>query len=485
MSSLRVATGVEVSESDKPIGSGTSSVKYKESTVATTDGANDGDDDDDDSQSDISYLEDVLEGTIAYKHDERDPDVCTAEEARYYRERIREVEVSEFVRESIESNVISAKKLLTAFRVKIDFGPTEPDTAYYKALGVAIAHELGKRQRLSQYSTIGDAASLLQKASNVMVITGAGISTSLGIPDFRSKTSGFYSKLRARGFDQPEQVFDLSEFDYDPSIFYSLAGELLPDLTRYSPTHQFIRLLQDKGKLRRNYTQNIDNIEANAGIVSDKLIQCHGSWATATCRKCGNRVPGRDIFPYIMAKKVAQCQKCRAALDVQPQMKRKRSGNLAFKKSKRRWGSGEDDDSDDEGQYDIPEPGVMKPDITFFGEQLPKQFFDVIKYQDYNVVDLVIVIGTSMKVKPVSEIPNFLPKGVPHIYISRDPCHHINFDISLLGDCDLVVAELCRRAGWELKHDMVPKGQTVSATPYREWEPECTWSITPQKDETA
>ena len=67
-----------------------------------------------------------------------------------------------------------------------------------------------------------------------------------------------------------------------------------------------------------------------------------------------------------------------------------------------------------------------------------------------------------MKVAPVSEVPNFLPGHVPQIYISRDPCSHISFDIELMGDCDVVVAELCRRAGWNLKHEMIPKNQTVT-----------------------
>jgi len=103
----------------------------------------------------------------------------------------------------------------------------------------------------------------------------------------------------------------------------------------------------------------------------------------------------------------------------------------------------------------------MKPDITFFGEQLPNHFFDRLRDVDKDLVDLVIVMGTSMKVAPVSEIPNFLPRHVPQIYISRDPIHHINFDINLLGDCDVIVAELARRAGWDLQHKMIPEGQTV------------------------
>jgi NAD-dependent histone deacetylase SIR2 len=53
-----------------------------------------------------------------------------------------------------------------------------------------------------------------------MVITGAGISTSLGIPDFRSRNTGFYSQLLARGFESPEDVFDIHNFDNDPTYAF-------------------------------------------------------------------------------------------------------------------------------------------------------------------------------------------------------------------------------------------------------------------------
>jgi NAD-dependent histone deacetylase SIR2 len=103
----------------------------------------------------------------------------------------------------------------------------------------------------------------------------------------------------------------------------------------------------------------------------------------------------------------------------------------------------------------------MKPDITFFGEPLPDQFEDRLTKYDRDKVDLLLVIGTSLKVAPVSEVASFLPPDVPAIYVSRQPVNHINFDIDLLGDCDVVVAELCRRAGWTLDHEMIPKSQKI------------------------
>ena len=371
--------------------------------------------------------------------------------------------INEFVYQTISKRTVSAKKLCSAFGVQLpawaeDGGESIP----LKLLGLAIARELEKRRRLPQYRSIDDAAKLLNESSKIIVITGAGVSTSLGIPDFRSKHTGFYSKLREQGFEEPEEVFDIHRFDEDPSVFYNLAGEIVPDLKKWTPTHQFIHLIQEKGKLLTNYTQNIDNIESNAGIQPDKLIQCHGSWATATCRKCGYRVEGHEIFEDVHAKRVAQCKQCVERLKLAPKtMKRKRSSNGS---KKRRVGSHIEDDSDDDS-YDIPQPGVMKPDITFFGEPLPSKFFTRLRDEDRTKVDLVIVIGTSMKVAPVSEIPRALPPSVPQIYISRDPIHHIEFDINLIGDCDTVVHELTRRAGWNLKHEMLDQDAQILAIP--------------------
>ncbi|KAL1654569.1 NAD-dependent histone deacetylase sir2 [Didymella pomorum] len=417
-----------------------------------------------------SLFEEILDDVAAFEYSGSNTDTCSAEEARLLRQRLHAVGASQFVMENITSEKMTARKLCTAFNVRIPrFLDDAPDESFYQLLGLAINRELNKRPRLDQYRSIDDAARLLRERKNVMVITGAGISTSLGIPDFRSKNTGFYSRLRSMGYDEPEQVFDIHNFDEDPRIFYQLAGDIVPDLKKWTPTHEFIKLLQDKDKLLTNYTQNIDNVEANAGIRKEKLIQCHGSWATATCRKCKYNVPGEDIFDSVRAMKPAECKRCVEEIASQkPGMKRKRTSNGHPARKKR----SSDEDSESDGAFDIPQPGIMKPDITFFGEALPNDFFDRLKDVDKDKVDLVIVMGTSMKVAPVSEIPNFLPRDVPQIFISRDPIHHINFDIQLLGDCDVIVAELARRAGWELNHDMLPEDQTVDVVSLDEEEHE-------------
>ncbi|OGM49058.1 NAD-dependent histone deacetylase SIR2 [Aspergillus bombycis] len=275
------------------------------------------------------------------------------------------------------------------------------------------------------------------------------ISTSLGIPDFRSKDTGLYSQLAHLGLSDPQEVFDIHIFRDDPSIFYSIAKDILPTEKKYSPTHGFIRLLQDKGKLLTNYTQNIDNIEANAGVLPEKIVQCHGSFATATCVKCEYKVSGDALFEDIRKGNVPECTSCQKAIEedsLRPQgQKRKRSTNGTHKSRK-----SDGDESSEEEDYELPTPGVMKPDITFFGEDLPDEFGQRLIRHDRDKVDLVIVIGTSLKVAPVAEVPGVLPRHVPQIYISRTGCRRIAtvFGHRISGPCLLRDGVLPEQVWW-------------------------------------
>ncbi|KAH8666341.1 DHS-like NAD/FAD-binding domain-containing protein [Xylariales sp. PMI_506] len=406
-----------------------------------------------------SLFEDVIEDMAEDKIFVDVENACNPEEAVKYRQMLRAVGPEEFCKATILAGSITAKKLLTAFGIRPPaFLEGQTDDAYYSLLTLALTRELSKRAKLMEYNTVDDAVSLLQRSKNIIVLTGAGISTSLGIPDFRSKETGLYSQLAKLGLaiNDPQEVFNIDVFRDDPTIFFTVAKDILPNTKKFTPTHAFIAMLQNKGKLLTNYSQNIDNIEANAGILPEKLVQCHGSFATATCRKCGYKVIGETIFNDIKDGKIPRCEKCLNTLRAGP-VKRKRSKRSSSGK-RSRYNS---DDTDDDGDFDIPEAGVMKPDITFFGEPLPNEFHNRLVKHDKDRVDLVVVIGTSLKVAPVSEVVPYLPPHIPQIYISRTPVGHINFDIDLLGDCDVVVSELCRRAGWDLDHEMIPPNQKV------------------------
>ncbi|KAI8899312.1 DHS-like NAD/FAD-binding domain-containing protein [Globomyces pollinis-pini] len=263
-------------------------------------------------------------------------------------------------------------------------------------------HKGVKRERLN-HSTVQDAISLIKNAKNIVVLTGAGVSVSCGIPDFRSE-NGIYSRLQEFELSDPQEMFDLEYFKFRPETFYSFANEIYPSNFKPSPSHKFIKVLEEKGKLLRNYTQNIDTLENVAGIK--RVVQCHGSFATAKCVQCKYQVPGTSIEPEIFAKKVPYCPKC------------------------------------------PDESGVMKPDIVFFGENLPSVFHDSWA-EDRKVVDLLIVMGSSLKVAPVADVKDRIPIGVPQILINMESLPHMErFDIHLLGYCDTITTHLLEELDW-------------------------------------
>ena len=268
------------------------------------------------------------------------------------------------------------------------------------------------RNKLPDINTIDDVINLLQTCSKIMVITGAGVSVSCGIPDFRSQ-HGIYARLAVDFPDLPNSqvMFDINFFRKNPLPFFKFAKEIYPGQFQPSLTHRFIALLESRDQLLRTYTQNIDTLEQEAGLT--RVVQCHGSFATASCTNCKYQVDCEAIRLDIMNQVVPKCPRCSA------------DSSDAF--------------------------AVMKPDIVFFGEGLPDAFYDTLK-SDKDVVDLLIVIGSSMKVQPVAMIPNMLPAKVPQLLINREPLPHLNFDVELLGNCDDIVEHLLSRLGDGWKH---------------------------------
>jgi len=270
------------------------------------------------------------------------------------------------------------------------------------------------REKLPQFNTLQDAVQLIQNAQRIIVLTGAGISVSCGIPDFRSE-NGIYARLGEYHLPNPQCMFDLAFFKGNPRPFFHFAKELLPGNFVPSPSHFFIGALHRHGKLLRNFTQNIDGLEKLAGVDDVALHQCHGHFDTITCTHaaCGHKGVLKDIRDKIEAQEVPVCPVCKEA-----------------------------------GREP---PGILKPDIVFFGENLGDTFRTLIN-SDKGEADLVLVMGSSLAVGPVNMIPQWVGDEVPQILINREPVGKriAEWDIELLGDCDAIVAELCRRLGWEI-----------------------------------
>ncbi|KAG0284562.1 NAD-dependent histone deacetylase sir2 [Linnemannia gamsii] len=381
-----------------------------------------------------------------YSPDDYECDEVTEDQAEIIVEEARALGIGFIIGRYILGKVFSVRQLLAAFSPELNTdsdGWTEAKLMmkFTEVMVIAL-----RRKRLTEIHTLQQVAELLQKSKRIMVLTGAGVSVSCGIPDFRSP-DGIYARLQEFNLRDPQQMFDLSFFKKRPEIFYSFAREIFPSNFMPSPSHSFIKLLEDKGKLLRNYTQNIDTLEQRAGIKS--VLQCHGSFATASCLRCRRQVPGDDIKEAIFNQEVAYCTVCPPPSP----------SDFAPKFREAYYSSGEESDSDSDGSdfNAPPPPPLMKPDIIFFNEQLKSTFHDTLD-EDRDQIDLLIVMGTSLKVAPVNSIIDALPASVPQILINRTPLTHMEFDVQLLGDSDTIVAELCRMAGWELKHEKLPDG---------------------------
>lgn len=262
-----------------------------------------------------------------------------------------------------------------------------------------------KRDKLPEFSTLEDAIELFRTKKNILVLTGAGVSVSCGIPDFRSK-DGIYARVRSEypNLPDPTAMFDISYFHREPEAFYSFAKDIFPGQFTPSISHRFIKTLESSGKLLRNYTQNIDTLEHQTGIT--KVVECHGSFSKATCLNCKTKFDGDIIKEEVMNMKVARCKKCIH--------------------------------------------GIIKPDIVFFGENLSPDFHRQMAVDKHDV-DLVVVIGSSLKVRPVSLIPHSVDQKVPQILINRETLSSFYPDIELLGNCDDIIREICLALGGDFE----------------------------------
>jgi NAD-dependent deacetylase len=217
------------------------------------------------------------------------------------------------------------------------------------------------------------AARLLREARKTVALTGAGISTPSGIPDFRSSDSGLW-----RRYD-PMKVASLTAFRYDPQAFYAWIRPMAKTILDAAPNaaHYALATLEKHGLLAGIITQNIDDLHRRAG--SRRVYEIHGHLRTATCIRCFQREATEKLLPaFIESGEVPRCPKC---------------------------------------------GGVLKPDVVLFGEQLPYQ---VVAKAEALIArsDLVLVVGSSLEVTPAALFPvTALNAGAQLIIINRDPTY--------------------------------------------------------------
>eukprot|EP01117_Protostelium_nocturnum_P011420 TRINITY_DN4143_c0_g2_i2.p1 TRINITY_DN4143_c0_g2~~TRINITY_DN4143_c0_g2_i2.p1 ORF type:complete len:435 (-),score=123.94 TRINITY_DN4143_c0_g2_i2:130-1434(-) len=251
---------------------------------------------------------------------------------------------------------------------------------------------------------------------NIIVMSGAGISVAAGIPDFRTPGTGLYDNLKKYQLPFPEAIFEMGYFQKRPEPFYLLAKELYPGTFCPTASHFFIKLLEDKGVLLRNYTQNIDTLERVAGVNPDLLIEAHGSFGTSRCIKCKSEVDKEWLREKIFGDEIPKCQN--KSCD-----------------------------------------GLVKPDIVFFGEDLPKRFFSQ-AILDFPKCDLLLVMGTSLQVYPFAGLVEKVGSGIPRVLFNNEIVGNFLFgkkgnkrDVDAIGDCQAKIKEFTKLLGWEKELD--------------------------------
>lgn len=194
-------------------------------------------------------------------------------------------------------------------------------------------------------------AQLIQNAKHIAVLSGAGTSTSAGIPDFRGP-HGIYRRADV----DAEKLFDIGYFRINPSYYYRFHRECVKMLASIEPTftHKFLARLEADGKLDGIVTQNFDGLHEASG--SKVVYQIHGTIRHAYCTKCGRHYGYDAVNKKLETEDTPHCE-C---------------------------------------------GGVIKPDIVFFGES--------VKYlpecQDLcEKADLMFVLGSSLNVYPAALLP--------------------------------------------------------------------------------
>jgi NAD-dependent deacetylase sirtuin 2 len=224
----------------------------------------------------------------------------------------------------------------------------------------------------------------LKECRNIVVLAGAGLSTSAGLTDFRTPGTGLYDKLKQHGLEYPEDVFDINLFRKDPRAFYAIGRDLMPRPELYQPTlaHYFIRLLSDHGRLLRMFTQNVDGLEYLAGIPDARVVTAHGDFRGGHCtgsdttRPCGHTLGAEEVRRITLLDNILDCicPRCQT--------------------------------------------GYVKPSIVFFGENLPKEFWFRAE-TDLKNADALVVMGTSLQVFPFAGLVDEVPKFCPRLWINK------------------------------------------------------------------
>jgi NAD-dependent deacetylase len=244
--------------------------------------------------------------------------------------------------------------------------------------------------------SIAAAIRVLRGARRAVALTGAGVSTESGLPDFRS-ADGLWA-----GVD-PTAVASRTALDREPEAFYAFYRQRLARLggATPNPAHHALAALERVGRLRAVVTQNVDGLHQAAG--SARVIELHGNLREAACAGCGRVQPIRALVEPLDAGRLPRCAAC---------------------------------------------GGLLKPNVVLFEDLMPVDAWRRAVLAA-RAADVMLVVGSSLQVTPAAFLPReTLDHGGALVIVNREPTpydHHAA--ATVYGDAGSVLPEIARGAG--------------------------------------
>ena len=225
-------------------------------------------------------------------------------------------------------------------------------------------------------------ARVIESSHRVVALTGSGISTESGIPDFRSP-GGLWTRY------DPSVYATYEAFINDPTKFWEMSAELHPLLEGAEPNPAHIALveLERLGKCEAVITQNIDNLHQEAG--SSEVLELHGTYRTGTCLSCSRCFDYQEVQQLALKGVIPVCASCE---------------------------------------------GTIKPDVVFFGEPLNAAVLQrAIEYA--MTCELMLVIGAGLEVFPAASLPSYANRsGAKLVFVNLAATAYDDIaDIILIG----------------------------------------------------
>jgi NAD-dependent deacetylase len=242
---------------------------------------------------------------------------------------------------------------------------------------------------------IAVAGELLARSKRMVALTGAGISTPSGIPDFRSPSSGIWNNV------DPMAVASAHAFRHRPQDFYDWIRPIARQTLEAQPNaaHLALAQLEEYGSLQAVITQNVDMLHGKAG--SRNVYEVHGHLRELTCLRCHTVYPS-DTFlqTFMQFGEIPCCDDC---------------------------------------------GGILKPNVILFGEQLPFHVFNEARKQAV-ATDLLLVVGSSLEMAPVADLPMLAYENGARLVVVNNESTYIDHlaDVVINADVVDVLPELAR-----------------------------------------